>query len=79
MAAVIIRSKYLVYVYPFRNHGFGFQTRLRLAWPRGCFDNCTCFAFVLRASDERTEPEAEAVDSKRAIVLSLFRSQLQKQ
>ena len=42
---------------PFRNHD--------------CFDiNCACFAYALRASDERTEPEAEskaeAVDSKRA-------------
>ena len=31
---------------------------------------CACFAYVLRASDERTEPKAEskaeAVDSKRA-------------
>ena len=50
---------------------FRLQIRLRLARPRGCFDSCACFAYALRASDERTEPEteskAEAVDSKRAL------------
>ena len=44
---------------------------LRLAWPADVSTiNCACFAYALRASDERTEPEAEskadAVDSKRA-------------
>ena len=38
----------------------------------GCFNNCVCFAKVLRASDERTEPETESKsevgDSKRATV-----------
>ena len=45
---------------------------LRLAWPRGCFDNCASFAYTLRASDEGTAPEteskAEAMVSKRAFV-----------
>ena len=51
------------------------QSRLWLAWPRGCFDIWSCFAYVLRAPDERTEPEAEskaeAVDSKK-VVASYF-------
>ena len=42
------------------------QASLALRW----FYNCACFAYVLRASDDRTEPEAESkaedVDSKRA-------------
>ena len=43
--------------------------------PRLCSDNCVCCAYVLRASDERTEPEAESkatsADSKRALNQSL--------
>ena len=38
--------------------------------PRSIDNNCACFAYVIRASDERTEQEAETkaepVDSKRA-------------
>ena len=37
------------------------QIQLRLTWPRGCFENCTCFAYALRALDAKTKPEAEAV------------------
>ena len=34
--------------------------RLKLAWPRGCFENCVCFAYAPRASDARMELEAES-------------------
>ena len=45
---------------PFRNRsiGFWFGSGYRLA--RGCFDNAACLAYVLRASDERIESEAES-------------------
>ena len=53
------------YYGPFRNHGFGFG----FGSGKLCFDICACFAYALRASDERTEPEAkskaEGVVSKR--------------
>ena len=57
---------------PFLKPLLRLQIRFRLAWPHSCFDNCTSFAYVLRASDERTEPEAKskAEDSNRALVLS---------
>ena len=52
--------------WPFSKPRLLLQIRLRLAWPRGCFDNdralCTC-------SSERTAPEAEAVDSKGPLYL----------
>ena len=43
---------------------------------RGCFYKCAGFAYVLKASDGKTEPEAEsktkAVGSKRAIESAHF-------
>ena len=57
-----------MFIGPFQNHGFSFRFGSRLAWPRSCIDNYAYFAYALRASGERTEPEgkfkAEAVDSK---------------
>ena len=62
---------------PFSKPPLRLQIRLRLAWPRGCFDNCACFEYTLRASDGSAEPEAEpkteAVDSKRATWKSVLR------
>ena len=40
--------------WPFSKPRLRLQTQLRLAWPRGCYENC---AYVLKASDERTESE----------------------
>ena len=44
------------------------HNRLRLAWPRGYFDNFACFAYtyVFMASDERTE-QPEAVSEAKAV------------
>ena len=41
--------------------GTAAQVVHRLAWPRGCFENCTCFVYVLRALDAKTKPQAEAI------------------
>ena len=45
---------------PFSKPRLRLWIRRRLAWPHGCFDNYTCFAYALRASDERIELEAES-------------------
>ena len=52
---------------PFSKPRLWLWIRLRLDWPLGCFDNCACFAYAPRASDDRMEPEAE---SKAAAVVS---------
>ena len=38
---------------PFSKPRLRLRIWLMLAWPRGCFDNCACFANTLRASDEK--------------------------
>ena len=48
-------------IMPFSKPRLLLQIRLRLAWPCGFFfATCACFSYVLRASDERTGPEAES-------------------
>ena len=49
---------------PFGKHVFGCGF--------GCFYNCACFAYVLRASDEQIEmePEAEAIGFEKGHIVS---------
>ena len=60
---------------PFSKPRLRLWIRNRLAWPRGCFNNFTRTQhYMLRASDERTEFEAEskadALVSKMTIILT---------
>ena len=51
---VIRHSKVMMACFDSTASAPGSALHIRLAWPRGCFGNCcACFAYVLRASDER--------------------------
>ena len=56
---------------PFRNDWIWLWIRLRLAWPRGCFDNCACFAYTrssglqTRVRSLKTNPKPQSLFRKR--------------